>query len=294
MSVIVEHVYIKADDLTRVTAAYRALGFTITPGGARRIPGSSVHNAMVYFADGTFLEIFAASPSPLLATLRALAQPWLIERLGRTRRLEPLARMMAILRRPEGLTGYVLLSTAFQSDLAAARDRGFGWGEAVTMARTRPDGRTVRWTIAAPSGPEVGALRSPYTPEIPHDPAEVHHANGVTGLAEVTLVVRDLAASAERLERALGVPPAAGEDAGRPSVVFAPGGAVLRLTAPRDDAARAELNRNGDGIYAVTLRSSTATAPTRLDPRLAHGAAITVIPASDSEVVAMNRTQETP
>jgi catechol 2,3-dioxygenase-like lactoylglutathione lyase family enzyme len=294
MSVIVEHVYIKADDLTRVTADYRALGFTVTPGGARRIPGGSVRNAMAYFADGTFLEIFAASPSPLLSTLRALAQPWLVARLGRTRRFESLARMMAILRRPEGLTGYVLLSTAFQSDFAAARDRGFDWGKPVTMGRTRPDGRTVRWTIAAPSGPEVGALRSPYTPEIPHDPAEVHHANGVTGLAEVTLVVRDLAASAERLERALGVPPAAGEDAGRPSVVFAPGGAALRLTAPQDGPARAWLERYGDGVYALTLRSSTATAPARLDPCRAHGAAITVIPASDAEVVAVNRPQEAP
>jgi hypothetical protein len=108
----------------------------------------------------------------------------------------------------------------------------------------------------------------------------------------VTLVVHDLAASAERLERALGVPPAAGEDAGQPSAVFAPGGAALRLTTPRDGPARAWLERYGGGVYALTLRSSTATATTRLDRRLAHGAAITVIPASDSEVAAVNRAQE--
>src|SRR5918998_5896519 len=52
-----DHFVIVVADLDRAIEDYAALGFTVTPGGVHA--DGRTHNALVPFADGTYLELIA-------------------------------------------------------------------------------------------------------------------------------------------------------------------------------------------------------------------------------------------
>src|SRR4051812_10582726 len=61
LSATIDHVLIHAADLDDATRRYTAAGFTVTAGG--RHPGYT-HNALVSFADGSYLELIATYTEP--------------------------------------------------------------------------------------------------------------------------------------------------------------------------------------------------------------------------------------
>ncbi len=52
----IDHLVVVTRDLGTAVAGYRALGFTVTPGGRH---ARASHNALVAFADGAYLELIA-------------------------------------------------------------------------------------------------------------------------------------------------------------------------------------------------------------------------------------------
>ncbi len=63
MSLPLDHVVIAILDLEAAIADYTALGFQVLRGGDH--PGRPTHNALVVFADGSYLELIAwKSPAP--------------------------------------------------------------------------------------------------------------------------------------------------------------------------------------------------------------------------------------
>src|SRR5690349_16737047 len=63
MSFTIDHVVILVQDLDTASADYTDLGFTVVPGGEHT--GGATHNALIAFADGTYLELIAFKrPSP--------------------------------------------------------------------------------------------------------------------------------------------------------------------------------------------------------------------------------------
>jgi hypothetical protein len=52
----IDHVVVVIQELERAMVAYRGLGFTVVPGGRH---ATGTHNALVGFADGTYLELLA-------------------------------------------------------------------------------------------------------------------------------------------------------------------------------------------------------------------------------------------
>ena len=57
----IDHVIILVDDLDNGIEQYRKLGFTVTPGGKHP---RYTHNALVTFADGSYLELIAFHEHP--------------------------------------------------------------------------------------------------------------------------------------------------------------------------------------------------------------------------------------
>lgn len=55
----IDHVVIAVSDLARAVADYRALGFTVLEGGVHA--SDATHNALIGFADGTYLELLAST-----------------------------------------------------------------------------------------------------------------------------------------------------------------------------------------------------------------------------------------
>jgi catechol 2,3-dioxygenase-like lactoylglutathione lyase family enzyme len=243
----IDHIVILVTDLAAAVDDYTALGFTVTPGGEHT--GGATHNALVIFADDTYLELIAFKrPAPEHQWYRQAT-------IG------------------EGLIDFALLPTAIEADLAAARERGLAIEGPFAGGRLRPDGQQVAWQTGRASTPDLPFLCGDVTPRVLRVPdgAARRHANGVDGIARLTVAVADLGASVTRYRALLG---AAERDVAPGTASFALGDAALILATP--DAGSPELSEQlrdrGEGPFALVLRGAGRDAT--LDRRLTHGARI--------------------
>jgi catechol 2,3-dioxygenase-like lactoylglutathione lyase family enzyme len=111
----IDHLVVLVRDLDQAIADYATLGFTVLRGGEH--PGAGSHNALIAFADGTYLELIAfMQPND--------DHPWW--RKGQ--------------RAGEGLVDYALLPGDIAEDIAAARARGLEIAGPTPGGGVRQDG----------------------------------------------------------------------------------------------------------------------------------------------------------
>ncbi|MDR6213370.1 VOC family protein [Paracidovorax wautersii] len=243
-----DHVVIAVHDLDRTVQDYRALGFTVYPGGQH--PGRTSHNALVVLADGAYLELIAwRGPAPQ-------------ERWWRTLQAAG-----------EGLVDFALQTPDAAADLAAAHARGLASLHGpVDGGRVRPDGERLQWRTARHDTPDVPFLCGDLTPRrlrVPDDAAVQRHANGATGVERLALVVHDIDATLGRWRALLGeegaVPSAATDDAlaGLRTATVALDGFTVDLATPAEQPTPAQpvagmlrerLSHRGEGLCALVLR----------------------------------------
>ena len=235
MPLMIDHIVIAVADLDQAMRGYAALGFTVLPGGEH--PRGS-RNALVVFADGAYLEIIAfPRPVPDFRWWRVLdsAGP--------------------------GLVDYAVLPEDFAADLARARAAGVVMDGPIEGGRLRPDGERLAWISARPPEPDIPFLCTDVTARSLRvsEGAARRHANGVTGVAGITVAVQDLAGSAARYRALLGREPVATgavPGLGFGLVQFRIGRQTLSLVEPRGPASASlaeHLLRRGQGAYAVSF-----------------------------------------
>jgi catechol 2,3-dioxygenase-like lactoylglutathione lyase family enzyme len=263
----IDHIVILSDDLAAASADYAALGFTVTPGGEHT--GGATHNALVVFADDTYIELIAF------------------------KRAAPDHRWWPDTAAGEGLIDFALLPGAIEADIAAARQRGLQIEGPTDGGRLRPDGQQVAWRLGQPPTPDLPFLCGDVTPRglrVPEGDAR-RHPNGVGGIAGLTVAVADLDASVARYQALLGQAPTepplsppgfAAAGPGARFAAFALGTAAIVLAAPDEGSAagaalRDHLARRGEGPYALALRTDSAASAGRLDPARTHGVPIELI-----------------
>ncbi|MBX3483815.1 VOC family protein [Phenylobacterium sp.] len=191
------HVLIRVDDLKAAVADYAALGFTCVWGSAPE----RAHNALIYFEDGPFLELFKPPPASAAAELALAAV------MGR-----PAARRV---RRwgeaPCGLVEYALETD--DADLkavrAASKAAGAPLGRIVGTTRTRPDGVKLAWQMLTPAALDLPFAMGAYTPPDTQPDAVRRHANGARRVGRMDLAHPDPADLGRRLTLLLGEDPAA-------------------------------------------------------------------------------------
>jgi catechol 2,3-dioxygenase-like lactoylglutathione lyase family enzyme len=183
---LLDHVVIAVDDLDTASRDYRALGFTVMPGGVHA--NHATHNALIAFADGTYLELLAATGSDLL--------PGLID-------------FSVLLEHGEGLAGFALRSADLDADAARLRAAGFTVGDVIPGERRRTETFVIRWKLALLDGGFAPFLIEDVTPRewrVSRDPAVTTHANGTRGLHAVTIGVRDVTSAERHYAALLGTP----------------------------------------------------------------------------------------
>ena len=254
----IDHIVILVSDLAATVADYTALGFTVTPGGEHT--GGATHNALVVFADDAYLELIAFKrPAPEHHWYRHSA-------LG------------------EGLIDFALLPTMIEADLTAARERGLAIEGPFPGGRLRPDRQQVAWQSGRALTYDLPFLCGDVTPRVLRVPdgAARTHANGVTGIAGLTVAVADLGASVARYRALLGTAERAGTPSNQPAAAqtaaFALGDTAITLATPADDSdtpLHARLAARGEGPFALALRGIDQSA--MFDLGLAHGARIELV-----------------
>lgn len=258
MSLTLDHIVIAVADLDAAFADYGRLGFTVIRGGEHA--NGITHNVLVVLGDGAYLELIA----------------W--------KRPDPANRWSDVYHSAgEGFVDHALLPADIEADVAAAQGRGLDIEDPAPGGRLRPDGERLEWKTARSPGSDVPFLCGDVTPRrLRVQEGDVRrHANGVTGVAALTVAVRDVEAALRRYGALLGSDAAggvtAGEIAGSPARIGTlrlGDGTVVRLATPTGDGPlAAALAARGEGPFAVVFRGGRDA---ELDPALTHGAKLFV------------------
>ena len=162
-----DHVVLVARDLNSAIADHRRRGFTVTPGGEHA--DGATHNALIPFADGSYLELVAFHDLS-----RSLTHRW-----------------WKVAADGGGLADFALLSDDLAADCAAL-------AELVKIppkegGRIRPDGVEIKWHTAVLKAPLPFVIEDVTTRElrVPGG-AAAEHANDATGIASVVLGAVDI------------------------------------------------------------------------------------------------------
>jgi hypothetical protein len=243
MAFSLDHVVIAVSDLDTAIADYRALGFTVYPGGVHH--GGVSHNALVIFADGSYFELIAY------------------------RQAAPDVRWWQVLSKAgEGFVDFALLPEDTARNVTEARGRGIDLDGPIAGGRLRLDGARLDWQIVRPKSTDLPFWCGDITPRtlrVPEGDMR-KHANNVTGIASLRVAVTDVAKTAARYEALAGAA-AVTRINGSAQVVL--GETAFELAG--DEAARAHVARRGEGPMSLRLRGGAAST---LDTKLAHGAAL--------------------
>jgi hypothetical protein len=175
---MIDHIVIVDRDLDTMVRQAESLGFTVVPGGEHA--GGMTHNALIAFADGSYIELIAFIDPEQRSTHRWWPRLW----------------------KGGGLVDFALLCGDLEAEVAEIQQRGLDLPEPVENGRLRPDGQRLDWRQCFPQQ-VVGENGLPFliedvTPRslrVPHEPEQVTHRNGVIGIAGMTLLVSDFVAS---------------------------------------------------------------------------------------------------
>ena len=245
-----DHLVILVEELEEAVAGYEELGFRVTPGGEHADGLTS--NALIPFADGTYLELVAFIDP---AGERDNVWGW-----------------RPFLETGGGLVDYCVVSSDLIADTRRLEEAGFGVEGPDEGGRRLPGGEEIRWKTARvrQEGRMLPFLIEDETPRasrVPTGPA-TEHPNGVTGISQLQVSARDG-------EKALESLAAFTDDRSARGDAFRIGPHALAMVTPDDpdDDVEWRLETSGPGPFAVEL-----TAPgggrRMLDPGLAQGARI--------------------
>jgi len=166
----IDHVILAVADLERARIAWERLGFTLTPRGRHLQQGT-----------GNYCIMFARDYIELLSVVD---------------RAQGAGALEAFLRQGEGLRGLAFAARAGDDTAAALTRRGLHPGAARDLARQLelPEGTVLpRFKLVSLPPEETPALSAfvcmHLTPELVRRPSWLRHANGVTGIAGITVVV---------------------------------------------------------------------------------------------------------
>lgn len=261
MPLTLDHIVIQVADLDAAAANYRALGFTVQPGGTHA--DGVTHNALVVFGDGVYLELIAfLQPAP--------HRKWwdFGHRFG------------------DGIVDFALLPSDVGTTISAAGKRGVAYEGPLDGGRLRPDGESLVWQTGRAPSNDLPFLCGDITPRALRVPegAVRQHANGVQGVSSVTVAVYDLNASLRHYRALLGTEAVERSPAlaavGVATVSLALGTTSLLLVSPTGDAGSSPLAQRlagkGEGLIGFALQSDKHDFNHVLPLQKTHGASIEI------------------
>jgi len=193
-----DHAVVVVDTLARASSRFATAGFTVTPGG--RHDALPTENALVAFADGSYLELIALRDADGRAGLRALRDsPGWEAHLKSASAIA--RRFLPRLAGDDGVGDACIAGERIARFAAEARQRELALAGPVRMRRERSGAGALDWDLLLPAEdivPFVIEDRTPREWRVPGGAATLH-ANGATGIAEAFVRADGVAAGALRL-----------------------------------------------------------------------------------------------
>jgi catechol 2,3-dioxygenase-like lactoylglutathione lyase family enzyme len=192
----IDHVVVLVGDLAAAITQYETAGFEVRRGGTH--PDSGTENALIAFADGSYLELLAVS-DPIQAASHPLWQ-----------------RADGQRRRAGEYGGFALGTDDIDRDVQRILDRGVSMTPPRDGSRLRPDRTVLRWRVSFPHLAGLPFLIQDITPR----DLRIGPPRGGLGLrssiSEVRVAATDLRAAAGAYQQlldapSLGAAPATGE-----------------------------------------------------------------------------------
>ena len=246
----IDHIVIVVNDLEQAAKDYEHLGFTVVPGGKHPV-GS--HNALISFADGSYIEIIAFYRE-------AIDHRW----------WEPLQK-------GERLVDFCMQTNDLQGDTLKLRAAGVAINDPVPWSRTRPDGYELKWLLSLAQGSHRGVapfLIQDVTPREERIPQTFNHKNGAIGIGTVTVAVGELTAVRQWYNAVLGDHENfTNEKLQAKGISYQIGTHTLDFLMPLEPQSPLVnwLQTFGPSPYAATLHRSSSSI-SAFDNKLTHGA----------------------
>lgn len=193
------HVLIKVKNLDRAVTSFEKNGFVVCYGSKKE----TARNAMIYFENGSFIELFTTEGPKALEIL----YPALLKFFSF--RDESFAnRMKRYVMGPYGLSDFALdvePSNQFEEAVANLNTERIIFSTR-KMKRVDNKGIPLRWKIAYCNDQELPFLMSAYSPELPHSPEIWAHKNGAVSIKSLFIETNDLRKTAKKYKELLGKP----------------------------------------------------------------------------------------
>jgi hypothetical protein len=231
MALRLDHVVIAVTDLDQAMQDYHAQGYTVRAGGIHA--NGATHNALICFADGTYIELLALTgqePFPGLLDFSVLC---------RDRR---------------GLVGYALGSDDLLEECTRLIEAGIGVGEISPGERKRADGTLIRWRLMQVESGFAPFLIQDLTSRnlrVSDDPEVTSHLNRAVGIRGIEIAVRSMDEALERYTGLTGTAPSAGNTQNYAEIVLDSG--RLILVHPPVDLDKLLPDGAAEALYEVKL-----------------------------------------
>lgn len=179
-----DHAVIIVPSLEPAVRSFERLGFHVMTGGRT----GPVHNALILFGDGTYLELTTNRFSVLRPLFRGLHAAGLTQRAA-ARRDDMLQRFLPWIGAPAGSIDWCIRVDDLRTTVAALRAAGLEMIDEMPFERKRPDGEVAKWLLAGPRDARLPFFIEDLTPVEIRVPSREHsaHPNGVRGIRRIVL-----------------------------------------------------------------------------------------------------------
>ena len=179
---LLDHLVLFVDDLTKAITRFESKGFIVTPGGTN----GPTHNALIVFSNDTYIELIALRSSRARLMMRSLRHVGVLA-LRRWFKLDLQTRLLDWMSGPQGLIDLCFRGTELYEISHSSPLSGIGLTDPVQFKRHRPDGLVVQWTLRGSNSRRQPFFIQDATPidyRIPVGDERIH-PNGALGISEV-------------------------------------------------------------------------------------------------------------
>ena len=193
--------------------SFERLGFRVVSGGRT----GPVHNALILFSDGTYIELTTNRFSVARPVYRALNAAGLMGHVAGKRK-DMLHRFLPWIGARQGAIDWCIRVDDIRDAVCRLSDAGVEMLAETEFDRERPDGKVARWLLAGPRDVRLPFLIEDLTPVEIRAPFRdlSTHPNGVMGIRRLVLPHEAKAAFERALGRVLRAEPGSTTDESAP------------------------------------------------------------------------------